>query len=346
MKQSTFAQGGVFLAAALEGLPGESLWQPYLSQTVGMTEKFGRNPLEALGSLLPASPLELVTDTIRGYGELLLFLLLLMVLEFLVGDTADCSFLDLVAAGGCGVLVWGRMMELADSVCEKMTFWKQFLVNFLPICGGVLAAGGEVNAGAAASGFLLGVLCLLAQGTVLCIRPLLQSYLALSMACCIHSERGLSDACRMSGKLLRKGLVLFCRGFSLLLGLQRVITLQLDRTNSRLGRLLTSSVPVIGQALSGAADTVLAGLQLLKSSLGVAALLLLGAEFLPLYVGLLLHLAVLAGCGLLCGFAGIEHCRALFACLAEAVRCMAAVTALFFSITVVGVVLLMAVQGG
>lgn len=61
--------------------------------------------------------------------------------------------------------------------------------------------------------------------------------------------------------------------------------------------MLTGSVPVIGQALSGAADTVLAGLQLLKSSLGIAALVILGAEFVPLYLGLLFHLAVLSGAG-------------------------------------------------
>lgn len=120
----------------------------------------------------------------------------------------------------------------------------------------------------------------------------------------------------------------------------------MDHTTSRLGQVLTGSVPVIGQALSGAADTVLAGLQLLKNSLGIAALVILGAEFVPLYLGLLFHLAVLSGCRLLCSFAGIDRCQALFACLTEAVRCMAAVTALFFSLTMVGVALMTMMNGG
>lgn len=90
----------------------------------------------------------------------------------------------------------------------------------------------------------------------------------------------------------------------------------------------------------------MAGLQLLKSSLGIAALVILGAEFVPLYLGLLFHLAVLSGCRLLCSFAGIDRCRALFACLTEAVRCMAAVTALFFSLTMVGVALMTMMNGG
>ena len=333
-------------ASALEALPGKELWQPYLDQSTQSAVDFAKDPLAALLAFLPDSPLHLLTDTVHGYADLLLFLLLLMALSFLVGDTADSGFLDLAAAGGCGVLIWGDLMVLAQSICEKMDGWRLFLSGFLPVCGGVLMAGGEVNAGASASGFLLSLLALLAQGIALGIRPLLQSYLAISMACCIHTQAGLPEACRMSGRLLRKSISAGGKLFALLLGVQRVITLQLDRTTSQLGQLLTGSVPVIGQALSNAADTVLAGMQLLKSSLGIAALLILGAEFVPLYLGFLFHLAVLSGCEILCGFAGIERCRALFACLTEAVRCMAAVTALFFSLTLVGVALMTMVNGG
>lgn len=333
-------------ASALEALPGKELWQPYLDQSAQSATDFAKDPLAALLALLPDSPLHLLADTVHSYADLLLFLLLLMALSFLVGDAADSGFLDLAAAGGCGVLIWGDLMALAQSICEKMDGWRLFLSGFLPVCGGVLMAGGEVNAGTAASGFLLSLLALLAQGIALCIRPLLQSYLAISMACCIHTQAGLPEACRMSGRLLRKSISAGGKLFALLLGVQRVITLQLDRTTSRLGQLLTGSVPVIGQVLSSAADTVLAGMQLLKSSLGIAALLILGAEFVPLYLGLLLHLAVLSGCEILCGFAGIDRCRALFACLTEAVRCMAAATALFFSLTLVGVALMATISGG
>lgn len=325
-KYRGFLAGLVFLAAmpfgtvrafALESLPGRELWQPYLTQSAQGAADFARDPVSALLSLLPSSPVQLLVDTLHSYADLLLFLLLLTALSFLVGDAADGTLLDLAAAGGCGVLIWGDLLTLAQSIGERMDSWRLFLTGFLPVCGAVLTAGGEGNAGAVASGFLLSVLALLAQGIALCIRPLLRKSISAG------------------GKL-----------FALLLGVQRVITLQLDHTTSRLGQMLTGSVPVIGQALSGAADTVLAGLQLLKSSLGIAALVILGAEFVPLYLGLLFHLAVLSGCRLLCSFAGIDRCQALFACLTEAVRCMAAVTALFFSLTMVGVALMTMMNGG
>ena len=181
---------------------------------------------------------------------------------------------------------------------------------------------------------------------MLVVSPLLQSYLAVSMACCISTQQGLSETCRVMGALLHRGLVWAGRIFAVLLGLQRAVTIQLDRSALRLGQLLTGGVPVIGQALSDTAEVFLAGMQLLKSSLGFAALAVIGAEFLPLYLQLLLHLLFLAGCRLLCGLAENRRCQALFDCMAEAVKCMAAVTALFFELLTVGVGLLMMTGGG
>ena len=333
-------------AAELDRLPGKALWQPYLQNAPQTAEEFVSDPLAALWQLLPEPPLQMLAGVLHQYAGLLLFLALAAVLSFLVGEHADRGLLELAAAGGCGVLAWNDLMTLAGTVCEKIGAWKLFLANFLPIYSGVMIAGGEYRAGAAAGGFLLSGLCILAQCAAVGISPLLQSYLAVSMASCISTQKELAEVCRALGGLLRKALSLLGKALAVLLGVQRIITLQLDRTTMQLGQLLTGSVPIIGQTLSGAADTVLAGFQLLKSSLGIAALLILGAEFVPLYAALLLHLLLLSGCGVFCELAGSSRCRALFDCMCEAVRCMAAVTALFFELIVVGVVLMMAVGGG
>ena len=318
-------------AAGLQDLPGQELWQPYLNAAPQDADSFVHDPVGALLSLLPASPLEMIRQMVHCYADVLLFLLLLILLSFLVGEAADNALLELAAAVGCGTLLWGDLMTLAQQVCERMTGWKDYLLGFLPVYSGVLTAGGEANAGAAASGLLLTGLCFLAQCTATVVSPLLQSYLAVSMACCISTQRGL----RWAGRL-----------FAVLLGLQRAITVQLDRSALRLGELFTGSVPVIGQALSDTAEVFLTGMVLLKSSLGLAALMVIGAEFLPLYVQLMLHLAFLTVCSLLCGLAANSRCQALFACMAEAVKCMAAITALYFELLTVGVGLLMMTGGG
>jgi len=329
-------------AAAAEVAP----WQTYLEKAPVQAEQFAADPLGTLLRLFAAEPVQLLRDALQQYAAILLFLSLAAGLAFLLQDTADKALLELAAAGGCGVLLWQELDKLAADLCTRMAGWKSYLLGFLPVYSGVLTAGGEWNAGAAANGFLLTVLCFIAQAVTLWLQPLLRSYLAISMACGISSRKSLSEGCTLTGRLLRQAIGWAGKAFAALMSIQRVVTVQLDRSASRLGQLLTGSVPIVGQALSSAADAVLAGMQLLKSTLGIAALLSIGAEFAPLYLGLLVHLFFLSCCSWLAGIGGLEHCHKLLQCFAEAARCMAAVTALFFMLFVVGIVLLMLTGGG
>lgn len=325
---------------------GSEAWQKYLRQSPVQLEEFAAEPLSALQKLLPEGLAGIFRSAVHSCAAVLLFLLLAAELSFLLSGTQGGELLDLAAAGGCGVLLWGNIAELAQTVCDKIAGWQTFLLGFLPVYAGVLTASGETAAAASVGGLLLSALCLLAQAIGAWFVPLLNCYLALSVACCVTTQTSLAAACKMSGRLLRQGLGIAGKALVFLLGVQRVFTAQLDSSTVRMGRLLTGTIPVVGQTLSDAAESVLAGLQMLKSGLGFAAMAVLGAEFLPLYLGLLLQSAMLVCCGLLCDFAGIERCKALFECFAQAVQCMAAVTALFFGIAVFGTVLMFAVGGG
>lgn len=187
-----------------------------------------------------------------------------------------------------------------------MESWRSFLLGFLPVYAGVLTMGGEGAAGSAASGALLTALCFLAQLAATFVQPLLHCYLMLSMACCVSSEPALGVFCKGVGSALRQALGWAGKILVALLGLQRAAAFQLDRFSLRTGQLLAGSVPIIGQTLSSASESILAGIQLLKSGLGLAALSVLGAEFVPLYLGLMIQLALLMGCSLLCSLTGIS----------------------------------------
>ena len=178
------------------------------------------------------------------------------------------------------------------------------------------------------------------------VPPLLQCYLALSMACCICAETGLGSFCKAVGRALEKLLGWAGQLLVALLGLERISTLQLDRAALRTGQLLTGTVPIIGETLRDASEMVLSCLQLLKSGLGLAALLTIAAEFVPVYLGMLIQLGLLSVCGLLCGLMGSERCQSLLECFAEALRCMMAVTALFAGLAIAGTALLFVVGGG
>ena len=323
-------------AASDTTLPGSALWEPYLQQSRIDPEDAVSSPWETLKSFLPQSLGAMVQQTARDYTSVLLFLTLTAVLGLLAGECADSDLLDLAAAGGCGVLLWGNLVEEAQTLCAQMESWRSFLLGFLPVYAGVLTLGGEAAAGSAASGTLLTALCFLAQLAAAFVQPLLHCYLMLSMACCISAEPALGVFCKGVGSALRQALGWAGKVLVALLGLQRAAAFQLDRFSLRTGQLLAGSVPIIGQTLSSASESILAGVQMLKSGLGLAALSVLGTEFVPLYLGLMIQLALLMGCSLLCSLTGISRCRALFDCFAEAVRCMVAAVALFFGLAAAG----------
>ena len=166
----------------------------------------GRAVCGTLVRLFAAEPVQLLRDTMQQYADVLLFLSLAAGLAFLLQDTADGALLELAAAGGCGVLLWQELDKLAAALCTRMAGWKSYLLGFLPVYSGVLAAGGEWNAGAAANGFLLTVLCFIAQAVTLWLQPLLRSYLAISMACGISSRKSLFEGCTLTGRLLRQAI--------------------------------------------------------------------------------------------------------------------------------------------
>ena len=287
-------------AASDTTLPGSALWEPYLQQSRIGLEDAVSSPWETLKSFLPQSLGAMVQQTARDYTSVLLFLTLTAVLGLLAGECADSDLLDLAAAGGCGVLLWGNLVEEAQTLCAQMESWRSFLLGFLPVYAGVLTMGGEAAAGSAASGTLLTALCFLAQLAAAFVQPLLHCYLMLSMACCISAEPALGVFCKGVGSALRQALGWAGKVLVALLGLQRAAAFQLDRFSLRTGQLLAGSVPIIGQTLSSASESILAGVQMLKSGLGLAALSVLGAEFVPLYLGLMIQLALLMGGSLLC----------------------------------------------
>lgn len=144
-----------------------------------------------------------------------------------------------------------------------------------------------------------------------------------------HGTELPGNLCKAAGTLLQKGLSLTGKLLAALLGFQRISAAQLDRTALRTGQFLTGTIPIVGQSLSDASEAVLAGIQLLKSGLGMAAILILLAEFLPLYLGMLAHLGCIVLCGTLCSLTGNSRGQALLTCFASAVRCMMACIALF-----------------
>ena len=124
-------------------LPGAEMWGPYLEQSPVSPATFAEDPWEALRSFLPESLPSALHTAASGYAAVLTFLVLGAVIALLLGGHADGTLLDLVCAGGCGVLLWEKLVALSETLCTQIESWNRFLLGFLPVYAGVLTLGGE-----------------------------------------------------------------------------------------------------------------------------------------------------------------------------------------------------------
>jgi stage III sporulation protein AE len=99
----------------------------------------------------------------------------------------------------------------------------------------------------------------------------------------LHRKTVLERLLRLGRAVIRKGLRGICLLFIVLTGMVGMVLPTVDRWIRQAGGTILSSVPVVGGAVAGAMDTVLAGTAMIKNGVGAGAcLLILGFCLLPL----------------------------------------------------------------
>lgn len=85
----------------------------------------------------------------------------------------------------------------------------------------------------------------------------------------------LSRLTSLGRSLVQKGIRLLCTIFLFIMGATGLVMPAADRLLNKTGTALISAVPVVGDAMSGAMETVLAGTAMVKNGAGAAACILL-----------------------------------------------------------------------
>ena len=337
----------VFLPAMPARAAAPQQAQDYLDEAPASMEDFLADPLGTIFSLLGGDAAALCAETLRTGGVLLLYLVLCAAVILMVPGAGWHGLLENIAAGGSFLLLADPLLELVSQAADQSQVWQKFLAGYIPVFAALCAAAGEASAAALCNGFFYGGLYLLAEGLRCFLLPAAQCYLAAAVASVFSSSAPLADACAGAGRLLRRAVGWAGAAFTALLGLQRVLASTADSAVRGLGRtLLSGAVPIVGEALTAAADTVWLGVKSLQAGLGFAALALLGVQFLPLYGAVLAQLVMAEVCGLAARLLELEKCGALFRCLAAGLSVLAALLALFFGMVLVGLLLLIALGKG
>ncbi len=336
-----FAAGGAVQAEASPEV------RSYLEESPIQLEDFLRAPMEALRTLLQVPLRALWKKVFAQYVRVLFLLLCGAALVIAMPEEKWQPMLGTITACGCFLLLSDNLVSLTQTVADRAFTWRNYLVGFIPVFSGLMLSGGQpAGAGVYNGLFLMGV-CGIAELIRRFLLPMISGFLALSAASVFSTSDALTHACRALGRLLHRILAAAGACFAALLGVQRAFAASADAAAGKAGwAAVTGAVPIVGSAVTSAANAILAGLHLLQTGLGFAAIAFLAADFLPLYSEVMLHCLLLEAGGTAARLLELSPCEDLMRCLAGFMEVVGAVLALFFGMIAFSTVWMLVLTGG
>ena len=298
--------------------------------------------LEQIGALVKrqlAAPLRLLARAVA-------LLILCAGVQGFSGDSPWSAPMKTLLTAVIFLEVSDPIMELLAHVGNTVQQCAVYLGGFVPVFTGVLVSCGQPGAAAVYSGMFLTVANLTAQIIAGLALPLLHAFLALQAAACICGLDGLPDAAGLLYRAARWILSLLSMVMGGVLGLQSILAHGSDSLALTAGKFLTGSIPVVGSLASSAAGSVLAGLKVLKGTLGVAAIGGLAVLFGPVLIRCAVYGVCLRLAAALSKALSLDDGRNVLDGLAKGVELCSALMVFFFMMVVLVTALMILTGGG
>ena len=223
------------------------------------------------------------------------------------------------------------MLALTGVLQDAIETSRVYIISFVPVFASVLTACGQVGGAALYSGFFFGAAMVMAD--ILCRvgLPLTRVLLALNATAAVGSTLDLSQltasVCRWT-----KWLLTFCATvFGALIGLQGIFAQSADTLALKTGKFLLSS-------------GVLAGLKMLKGTVGFAVIAVIAASFLPLLIQCCAYHLVFSAGNIVASATGGTKSAKLLSGLSDCVSLYISMV-VFFSLIVISSTLVMILLG-
>lgn len=196
----------------------------------------------------------------------------------------------------CGVLIYPIVETIAMSAGIVQTA-SSFLLMYIPVMAGVMVAAGQAVSGASYYALMMGAGQVVTQIASHVIVPLLNVFLGLSVISSISQRINLKGICGLFSKVTKWVLTFVMSVFVSILTFQTIIGTAADSAGVRATRFAISSfVPMVGSALSDAFLTVQSCVKMLKSGIGIFAVLGSVFIFLPALLECLVWLLTINVC--------------------------------------------------
>lgn len=304
--------------------------------------------LSTLWEMLLDAARQAVGEPVRLATQTITFLILSCTAGLIAGQSGWQKCIDAVAVLGFGAISLAGMMELVSQVGQTAQECQTYLISFVPVYTAAAVAGGQTSGAAvystmfyAMSGFLSGAIRSI-------LMPVMQIYFCFGVSAAVWGNAGVAEAAGLFAKCLSWLLKLCGTLFSFVLGLQNILAGSVDNAAIRMGRgVLSGAIPVVGDAAAAALTGAVSAVQLLKGSLALAAVLVLGGLFLPVFLRCLLFYLSFSVAGIVAAGSGQKQCWQICRNFAQGARlCGSILTLYFFMVFLSTALLLITGTGG
>lgn len=301
-----------------------------ISKLVNMFGEQSATPLAAVGKVLALMLLCALIDGMKlSFGE--------KPLGGIVGAVGTLCI--------CGVLIYPIVQTIATSAGIIKTA-SSFLLLYIPVMAGVMIAAGQAVSGASYYALMMGAGQVVTQIASNVIVPLLNIFLGLSVVSSVSQRIDLRGICGLFSKVTKWVLTFVMSVFVSVLTFQTIIGTAADSAGVRAARFAISSfVPVVGGALSDAFLTVQSCVKMLKSGIGIFAVLGSAFIFLPALLECIVWLLTINLCAAAGDVFGLTAPSALLHAAGKVISTLIAVLLCCMTIFIISTTIILMIGG-
>lgn len=173
-------------------------------------------------------------------------------------------------------------LKVIENTADVIKTATDFMLAFIPVIVIVMSVSGHSISGASYYSVMLAAGQGVAQLSSKVVVPFLNMFLGIAVTGGVCPEVKLSGINSLISKLVKWLLGFAMAVFTAVLSFRQIISVSADDVSTRAVRFtLSSFIPIVGSALSEAYKTVQGSVNLLKSGLGVFAIMSISFVFLP-----------------------------------------------------------------
>lgn len=286
-----------------------------------------REPFEAVFTVIAAA---LICSLIHNFfGEI-----------SLTGTVTDT--VSTLSAAGIIIMPIKNIIEYSSSVITECS---EFMLGFIPVYSSAIIASGYVTAATGFRTLMLSAVTLISRLAGEIVFPLICIYLALCVAGSV-SDFEIGEISKSVKNFAVWILGISLTVFSGIMGLGSIVSASADSNFSKTAKfIINSAVPIVGSTVSDALSSIKGCLDVTKNILGVYAIFVIAAIFLPSIISLLSWKICLSVSSGACGFFGTKKLSALLTAASSVIGIMLALVVLT-SVMFIFAVSIMLMTGG